>query len=76
MKGKSFVVIGGGGGLHQPLRANNDTMHDLSADYKPAFYYLNISRVQDKLEVSSRMLKPDFSGFQDGFSFSVKIASR
>ena len=76
VKGKYFLVIGGGGGLHQPLRANNDLMHDLSADYKPAFHYLNISRAQDKLEVRSRKLKPDFSGFQDGFSFSVKSTWR
>ena len=72
VKDKYFLVIGGGGGLHQPLKANNDLMNDLSADYKPAFHYLNISRIKDKLEVTSRKLKPDFSGFQDGFSFSVK----
>jgi hypothetical protein len=75
VKGKYFIVIGGGGGLHQPLRANNDIMHDLSGDYKPAFHYLNISRVQDKLEVTSRELKSDFSGFRDGFSFSVNTVS-
>ncbi|MES2061648.1 MAG: metallophosphoesterase [Bacteroidota bacterium] len=71
MKGKYFLVIGGGGGLHQPLKANNDIIHDISADYKPAFHYLKISRAQEKLEVTSRKLKPDFSGFQDGFSFSI-----
>jgi len=71
MKGKYFLVIGGGGGLHQPLKANNDMIHDISADYKPAFHYLKISRAQEKLEVTSRKLNPDFSGFQDGFSFSI-----
>nr|WP_082855909.1 metallophosphoesterase [Mucilaginibacter sp. L294] len=76
MKGKYFLVIGGGGGLHQPLKANNDSMHDISADYKPAFHYLKICRTQERLEVSSRQLKPDFSGFQDGFSFSINSASR
>jgi hypothetical protein len=71
MKDKYFLVIGGGGGLHQPLKANNDIMHDLSGDYKPAFHYLKISRIQDKLEITSRELEPDFSGFHDGFSFSI-----
>jgi hypothetical protein len=76
MKGKYFLVIGGGGGLHQPLKANNDIMHDISAGYKPAFHYLKISRIQEKLEVTSRQLKPDFSGFQDGFSFSINSTLR
>lgn len=71
VKEKYFLVIGGGGGLHQPLKPNNDNMHDLSGDYKPAFHYLKISRLQGKLEVTSRELKSDFSGFEDGFSFSV-----
>jgi hypothetical protein len=71
MRGKTFLVIGGGGGLHQPLRANNEEMHDLAEKYKPEFHYLTINRVQDKLQVTSRKLKPDFSGFQDGFSFTI-----
>lgn len=71
MQGKTFLVIGGGGGLHQPLRPNNEQMHDLAANYKPEFHYLTISRVQEKLEVTSRRLKPNFSGFQDGFSFTI-----
>ncbi|WP_214073847.1 metallophosphoesterase [Mucilaginibacter sp. dw_454] len=75
VKGKDFLVIGGGGGLHQPLRANNDLMHDLSADYKPAFHYLKISRLGNTLQVTSRELKSDFSRFQDGFSFSINSAS-
>jgi hypothetical protein len=75
MKDKYFVVIGGGGGLHQPLKANNDSMHDLSGDYKPAFHYLKITRIHDKLELTSRQLKPDFSGFRDGFSFSINASS-
>jgi hypothetical protein len=74
VKGKYFLVIGGGGGLHQPLRANNDTMHDLSADYKPAFHYLEVSRNNHILAITSRELKSDFSGFKDGFSFSINTA--
>lgn len=71
VKGKYFLVIGGGGGLHQPLNANNDIMHDLSADYKPAFHYLKITRIDNKLQVTSRELKADFSGLVDGYTFTV-----
>jgi hypothetical protein len=71
VKGKYFVVIGGGGGLHQPLRANNDEMHDLAANYKPAFHYLDVKRDGNALQVLSRQLKPDFSGFTDGLVFST-----
>ncbi len=74
-QGKYFLVIGGGGGLHQPLRANNDDMHDLSADYKPAFHYLEVSRQGDQLQVLSRRLKPDFSGFNNGLNFRISTAT-
>ena len=71
VKGKYFLVIGGGGGLHQPLFANNDKMHDLAADYKPAFHYLEVRREGDALQVLSRQLKPDFSGFTNGLHFKT-----
>jgi predicted MPP superfamily phosphohydrolase len=72
LKGKDFLVIGGGGGLHQPLRANNDQMHDLSPQYKPAFHYLEVKRAGSGLGVLSRQLKPDFSGFTDGLSLHIQ----
>lgn len=72
VQGKYFLVIGGGGGLHQPLRPNNSTMHDLSADYKPEFHYLEVMRQGEALEILSRRLKTDFSGFTDGYQFTIK----
>ena len=69
---KYFLVIGGGGGLHQPLHADNGDIHDLSFDYKPAFHYLKVTRVRDTLQLTSRRLKKDFSGFVD--SLIIKIA--
>jgi hypothetical protein len=71
VKDKNFIVIGGGGGLHQPLNANNEKMYDLSADYKPAFHYLEVKRDGNALEVLSRQLKPDFSGFTDGLLLKI-----
>jgi hypothetical protein len=70
--GKSFLVIGGGGGLHQPLYAREVT-HDLAASYKPMFHYLEIMRSGDSLQIVSRQLNPDFSGFADGLTFSVRL---
>lgn len=69
--GKDFLVIGGGGGLHQPLRPNNTTEPDIAIDYKPLFHYLTIRRVGDHLQVCSHELKKDFSGFDSGLSFSI-----
>jgi hypothetical protein len=65
-------VIGGGGGLHQPLRAVNTVMPDLSADYKPMFHYLEVRRRNNALQIVSRQLKQDFSGFVDGAVFRVQ----
>jgi hypothetical protein len=70
VQGKYFLVIGGGGGLHQPLYSKEVT-HDLSADYKPMFHYLVVRRFSDSLQVVSRQLKPDFSGFDNKLAFSV-----
>lgn len=71
VQGKHFVVIGGGGGLHQNVKANNDVMNDVAEDYKPVFHYLEVTRKNDKLEVVSRQLKTDRSGFTDGRHFEV-----
>lgn len=75
VKGKYFVVIGGGGGLHQPLKKKKKGTNDLSADYKPMFHYLLVSRDHGGLKILSRYLKPDFSGFEDGFHFDVNSLS-
>lgn len=36
MQGKTFLVIGGGGGLHQPLKANNAAMNDMAFNTSPS----------------------------------------
>jgi len=69
-QGKEFLVIGGGGGPHQPLSSRQKTP-DISASYKPMFHYLMVERSQDSVKVISRQLKNDFSGFTDGLIFYV-----
>ncbi len=69
--GKDFLVIGGGGGLRQPLTTKEDRLEDAAAEYKPQFHYVRMQRFPDQLRFTSRYLKPDFSGFADGVSFTV-----
>lgn len=71
IKGKDFLVIGGGGGLHQPLSNVQKDFKDLAADYKPMFHYLSVNRIADKLMVKSVFLKNDFTSFDKGVSFTT-----
>lgn len=70
--GKDFLVIGGGGGLHQPLRTGQGCTTDLAAGYKPQFHYLTVKRSNGELKVCSVQLKKDFSCFEDGQTMAVK----
>jgi hypothetical protein len=70
--GKDFMVIGGGGGLRQPLRQGIGALTDLAAHYKPMFHYLTVQRLADQLQIRSYQIKPDFSGFEEGLKTSIK----
>ncbi|MEO7311232.1 MAG: metallophosphoesterase [Chitinophagaceae bacterium] len=72
MKGKDFLVIGGGGGLRQPLNVSKEDMTDLASDYKPRYHYLSVKRIDDNLLVTSHFLKEDFNGFETGMTFNTK----
>ncbi len=69
-KGKDFLVIGGGGGLHQPL---NTKLEDTALKYKPMFHYLTVLRTREVVHVISHSLKDDFSGFDKTYEFSAVI---
>ena len=70
-QGKDFFVIGGGGGLHQPLKKGEGLPPDLSASYKPLFHYLSVKREANKLQLMSIKLTSDFSGFEQGAEFEI-----
>lgn len=70
--GKDFMVIGGGGGLHQPLRTGTGSFKDLAADYKPLFHYLTVQRLNGGLQVTSYRINSDFSGFETGLQLSIR----
>lgn len=71
MQGKDFVVIGGGGGLHQPLNNTEKCLPDLATGYKPPFHYLSVKRIADKLYVTSHAINDAFNGFSEGYSFNT-----
>lgn len=73
--GKDFLVIGGGGGLHQPLNTSEKRLPDMAEEYKPLFHYLSVQRVADELSVTSHFLKNDFATFGTGHSFITKLSS-
>ena len=75
IQGKDFVVIGGGGGLHQPLSNTPTNLPDLAVDYKPNFHYLAVKRIADNLSITSHELKKDFSGFMAGLNFSTNASN-
>jgi UDP-2,3-diacylglucosamine pyrophosphatase LpxH len=70
-EGKTFLVIGGGGGLRQPLNTSPTRLPDLATDYKPLFHYLSVRREGDGLSLTSYCLKKDFTGFSEGYHFDI-----
>lgn len=72
VEGKDFMVIGGGGGLRQPLRQGIGTLADIALDYKPMFHYVNVEMLDDALNVTSYHIKEDFSGFEEGRKTVIK----
>lgn len=70
-EGKDFLIIGGGGGLSQPLSEKEERLNDVSTTYKPQFHYLVMQRSGGQLCLTSRYLKEDFSGFTEGLSISI-----
>ena len=71
MQHKDFLVIGGGGGLHQPLGTAPDEMQDLANTYKPSYHYLSVKRNDDNLVVTSHFLKDDFITCANGMCFDT-----
>jgi UDP-2,3-diacylglucosamine pyrophosphatase LpxH len=65
---KKFLVIGGGGGLRQALKKENkrDYTDLLNESQKPRYFYLQVNRTGDKLQVSARGFTMErFGKFED-----------
>jgi hypothetical protein len=63
--GKHYLVIGGGGGIKQPLKteAEGGRPDLLSYAAKPLYFYLTAARKGDNLEVKARGFGKDFRFF-------------
>jgi UDP-2,3-diacylglucosamine pyrophosphatase LpxH len=72
VKGKNFMVIGGGGGLHQPLKNGPDCYPDEAQDYKPLFHYLTVKRNGENLMVNSIQLNKDFKSTAEGKRLEIQ----
>jgi hypothetical protein len=71
--GKDFLVIGGGGGLQQPLLTGADRRwedHFPLKTEKRMFHYLQCRLTEEGLELTVRMISDDFSGFRSVYSLS------
>lgn len=75
-EGKDFFVIGGGGGLQQPLLTGSEARwEDLfpKKTEKRMFHYLRCRIMARSLEVTVRMIKEDFTGFEDVYQLSFPL---
>jgi hypothetical protein len=73
--GKDFLVIGGGGGLQQPLFKGEDEKYkDLydSVSTKRMFHYLEILNFNDSLNLKVMMLNEEFASFKNVYSITIK----
>jgi 3',5'-cyclic AMP phosphodiesterase CpdA len=77
-EGKDFLVIGGGGGLQQPLLTGGmRRWTDLfpGATPKRMFHYLRIAMQGDTLVATVRMMRGDFSGLEDTYAVRAQVPS-
>ena len=76
--GKDFLVIGGGGGLQQPLLTGTDRRWEDLFPRKTEtrmFHYLQCRITGLGLELTVRMVRRDFSGFEDAYTLSLPYAA-
>lgn len=72
-RGKKFLVIGGGGGVHQPLRLGAGDLTDLAATYKPMFHYLMVEKRETSLDIISYQLENNFEVFTPGKTITIDL---
>ncbi|MBV9987457.1 MAG: metallophosphoesterase [Chitinophagaceae bacterium] len=68
---KEFMVIGGGGGVHQPLHTGERELVDLASSYKPMFHYLAVRKNAGNLQVVSYKLDENFKTFSPGMMLTI-----
>ncbi len=72
--GKTFLVVGGGGGPSQPLAEGKEqTWKDLAPLQKPHYHYLELQREGRKLVATLRALSSDCPGFSDALRVTIGV---
>lgn len=71
--GRTFLVIGGGGGIGQHLMTGPDRIACENEDCHPAFHYLMVKRTTDTLQVTCRALDNDRAGFSNILHFGINL---
>lgn len=74
MHGKDFLVIGGGGGLLQPLRMGSKRRYnDLSPvkTERRMFHYIICEQRQGRLHIRVKMINPGYKSFNTVYEFSI-----
>ncbi|WP_118951576.1 metallophosphoesterase family protein [Taibaiella helva] len=72
--GKTFLVIGGGGGIRQHLNTGADRIECENDGCHPAFHYLMVKRQVAALQITCRALKDDLSAFENVLSLTINGA--
>jgi len=75
-QGKDFLVMGGGGGLQQPLLTGSGAIWEDLFPKKTEvrmFHYLRCRISARGLDISVRMVKENFAGFEDAYELSFPL---
>lgn len=75
-EGKDFLVIGGGGGLQQPLSVGNEAKWKDEYDNENSlrmFHYLILKLENDRINLTLKMLDTSFVKFNDEYKISIPI---
>jgi hypothetical protein len=75
-KGKDFLVIGGGGGLQQPLYTGDDEkFKDLYSQTKPLrmFHFLKYNLENDTMKFVVEMLDSTFTNFHKEYELDIPV---
>jgi len=75
IRGKDFMVIGGGGGLLQPL-LEEKRFPDLYQSEKRTFHFVICSHINDELIFSIRMINPDYKTFSEVYKINLSLDSQ
>jgi predicted phosphodiesterase len=73
IEGKTFLVIGGGGGIGQHLNTKSNRIVCENDDCHPLFHYLMVKRNIDSLSIIVREVKDDLKTFNNVLNLQINL---